>query len=417
MPSPIISAVTDGDYDAELQIAPSGPSYPFGNDPTPDATTKLYERMMEVAIASWAPRIAVRTAGAPDVDVTDSSAYLVAESKPDFIDGEIARFTRTFARIPGDQVKPGSVLFPRPVLHAIKSGTAFAVSFDEQYFSHIFTSRLAISSVGALVAGTVPIDRAQQLDDPLTGSDSVLVTCTGGSYTVIGTTAASTIRSGLTTAGATGVTVGRTLYEIVIQWTGGINSFDGSSTGTVIEGNVASGITIKRGTPAKAALDTQKPNLDPSIRFLNVNSHSGVVGDRVPFWNNDKLVAISHVMVVVDANNFGVPSEDIDGKDLTLTHCAMSSDAALCVVNGPKTCDTRTTTRFYLPGVTGGIATDADIPKQTPQTDPISWLAAIIANTAWPVYQVADLTQWMGSILMQATTALQLSDAVDTVTP
>lgn len=57
----------------------------------------------------------------------------------------------------------------------------------------------------------------------------------------------------------------------------------------------------------------------------------------------------------------------------------------------------RFTQRFYLPGVTGGITTPADIPMPATLINDADFLAAVVANlTGYLTYDADELTRWNG---------------------
>ena len=140
------------------------------------------------------------------------------------------------------------------------------------------------------------------------------------------------------------------------------------------------------------------------------------MGDLVVFWTGDRVAAKSIVMTAA-TDSFTVKASDVDGKDLVLNYCGFAPDAAACYVSGYLNCTTRRTQNFYLPGVSGGITTYADLPIVVVYTDPLAWLGRIVAASTWVAIEVSDVTQWAGNILMQETTEIQMADALDTVTP
>lgn len=85
----------------------------------------------------------------------DPSAYLIAETSPEHTGiGDLLRFTRSYARIPATQTVYGSRVIQRPVMHDIKSGSSYAVSFDNGVTSHVFTSRTTVTiTVGTTYTG------------------------------------------------------------------------------------------------------------------------------------------------------------------------------------------------------------------------------------------------------------------------
>lgn len=332
-----------------------------------------------------------------------------------------AEFKRSYSRVPSPQIVPSSKYFDRPVMDDVFiASTAWAVSFDElQNFSWVFTSRKTVSSVGAVTLGTTPIDAAAQPIAALT-SDTFSVTDSASStQTLALNTAVSSIYSTLASMTITGLSVTGGYDFLKVAWATNVKYISTSSQNVTVDGSVSSGsITFQQLRPAQTAADTQKPNQNPSLRTINCTGHGGVVGDKVVFWNGNKIVAKSIVMAVASADAFSVIAADVDGKDIVITDCGMSSDAAACYVNGPKVCTTRHTTSFYLPGYTLGIATYADIPTVTVYSDPVSWLGRIIAApTGFAAIEVSDVTQWKGAILQQEIVEIQMDDALDTVTP
>lgn len=385
----------------------------------------------------------------------DPFAYLVDES-PLSMSGGLASFTRTYARIPAPQTNPGSRNFVRPVMHGIKSGTTYAVSFDDlQAFSWIFTSRVTSGvSLNApptptkTISGTV--DRAGTYDssgtnprtgkaytpDAFTGSDSVYIVGGSGTYTAtMNTLSPSDVTTLQTNTGLSGVAISNDGSTANISWTGG--TFKGAYTNTgyakyqigtnllIITRRQTNDYNLSSDAPdISEAADltdthaiTESYTPPGSVRTINATSHGGVAGDKVALWNGDKLIKTSVVVAVNSANQFTIPLEDLPGADAVITAVAMSSDAAACYANGPKVCTVREVTTFYLPGVSTGITTYADIPTQTTYLDPVSWLGRIVAASTWAAVEVSDVSQWLGPILKQSVTEIQMDDALDSVTP
>jgi hypothetical protein len=86
-------------------------------------------------------------------------------------------------------------------------------------------------------------------------------------------------------------------------------------------------------------------------------------------------------------------------------------------VNGPKECSVKRTTKFYLPGVTGGITTGADIPVVSTYADPLGWLSKIVSADNYVAVATSDLTAFAGPILMKSYDEVQMSDALESRTP
>lgn len=111
------------------------------------------------------------------------------------------------------------------------------------------------------------------------------------------------------------------------------------------------------------------------------------------------------------AGNFTVPNTTT--IILTVTPAAAYASSSTITEVGkrtkatykPGTAPTRANevTSFYLPGVTAGIITAADITIPTLQSDDASMLQAIFAGTGTINYVVGDLTQWMDSTMLSLT--------------
>lgn len=78
---------------------------------------------------------------------------------------------------------------------------------------------------------------------------------------------------------------------------------------------------------------------------------------------------------------------------------------------GTATVRSRVVTTSYLPGVSVGITTGADIPIPSTVTSPSALLDAIIAGgTGFTNYSAQSLTVWMGEIYRQAVTQVDFDD-------
>lgn len=346
-----------------------------------------------------------RTGSAPNIEVNESTegsdpfAFLVNETPPD-IDFMMGRFTRRYARVPGNQIIPSNQWFTRPVLHNIKSGTSYAVAFDNQKYSWRFDSRVAITRLSSANAQTMVL-----------ALPSSNITFVEGGRTLnlpANSTAAFTVSQfGSVLTGLTGAAANAANGFLSVVWTGTMTSI------TPPSGVIVTGLSYFSATFQSTGTQTT-----PALTTFTVASHGGVVGDRVALWSGDDLKAMATVVSVGDANNFSVLTNDLPSANLLVNFCAFSSDATACYVNGPKLCTVKRTKKFYLPGVTSGITTYADIPDVTIYTDPISYLGRIIAvPTGYAAIAVSELDSWEGPILTQETSEVQMSDAIDTVTP
>lgn len=400
----------------------------IGGDQVVDIIIAYAQADVVASIGPYVP--ASSTKSVPDVDSIANStidaanqldpfAFLVAESDPVWSDALLGQFTRAYARLPAPQLIPSTKFFTRPVLDDVfVSATAWAVSFDPfQKYSWVFTStRKSITSIGPLVLGTTPIAQSYSSLPATTvtftdsGAHAVAVFFNSGASSIQASLAAA-----LTSLGA--ITVTSTGSGLQIAWANGagtMKSIESTSTAVTMGGGI-SALTV---TFEPSQTNTQAPNPNPATRGVLCTGHGGHVGDYVVFWYNDRIIARSKVLIVTDANNFSVMGNDINGADIAPNYCGFSANANACYVNGSKVCTTRKTTTFYLPGYSVGITTYADIPTQLTYLDSLSWLGRILAvPTGWANIEVSEVTQWMGAILQQEITEIQMDDALDTVTP
>lgn len=372
---------------------------------------------------------ATRTGSAPTWEYSEATegsdvfAFLVNESDPT-IDFMMGRFTRRYARVPGAQIRPSSKYFDRPSLDDVFSGSSYGAELIPGY-SHVFTTRKTVTSFAAPdVPNTANINNGST---PGTLSGSVTISFTGNNstQTFASNASDSTIQNALSTA-VTGSTASAANFNIARNVSGiTVSVVTTNTTVSAISSDSAAVIVtplttlgLATGGTATDLFSLKAADVNAaSIRSVSATAHGGVKGDRVVFWNGDKIVGKGDVISAA-TDSFTVDLDVVPGKDFAADKCGFSTDADACYVNGPKVCTVRYTTNFYLPGVTAGITTYADIPTQTIYTDPKSWLGRIIAvPTGYATIEVSDVQSWQGPILMQEICEIQMDDAIDTVTP
>ena len=409
----------DGTFTTPLGDGPARIRFPFINAQTRDRTSKVFERDYVVLPGSYSPTAAGDTFPGDGNIAASSTAYVVGESDPNPSGGSY-RFTRTWAQVPTVQVAYGSRMFDRPVMHDIYTTSAsyWAVSYDDGATSTLHSARKAVSSLSSITQPTTPISVTAQLADPLVIGDQIDVvgSALGGTYIFYGSSSASTIESLLrTSALCSGVVVARDDYNINITVTAGVRSIESASDNILITGGAGSW-NITRRQPASSAYNTESPTQPEYSRNLAVSSHGGVAGQLIACWNGDKLVGITKILSVPDANTIRIRADESPWSigNLAISHVQLANTSATRYVNGPIAVSTREVTTFYLPGVTVTAATD--IPLVSPKVSPVEWMGQIVAAPTWVCIEGSQLRQWMGPILQQTTIEAQLSDALDSVT-
>lgn len=144
--------------------------------------------------------------------------------------------------------------------------------------------------------------------------------------------------------------------------------------------------------------------------------HGRSAGARYALWANNTLMAVGGIAFINNTDSYIVQAGDLLAmNENSATHVTHAASALACYVNGPITVSTRELSKFYYPGVSGGITTPYDIPLVSVETDPLSWLRAIAGNNTEAVVQGSQLRQWEGPIYVQTTVYAQMSDAKETV--
>jgi len=373
---PLFPQLTDGDFSALAEVPGRIKSYPFINAQIKDTTTVMYERSYEIDRDSYVPAAAFST------DPDDATAYLVDESKPVDVGGEVVHVVRTYCKIPGDQADGITRYFDRPSLNDIFSGSNYAASFDQGVTSHVFPTRytgITLNPVDNLYLNTEAIRAVM-------GHVLITVQLDNSSQTFYTDDSSATIQNAMsmawngTTGAAANFYVARDTYNLAIYWKGlsvtcksvTISDSSVSSNFQALSAPVVLGTAHATGP----LTFTANQSAAASIRTLTVaGGHNGAAGDYAALWVNDRLYGIGRVLAVA-GTSFSVGLDAAPGRDLVITHCQFAKNGAR-VVNGVKGCSGRRWSKFYLPGAPGQIATLGAMPVVDVALDPLGWLAKI----------------------------------------
>ncbi|NBW14598.1 MAG: hypothetical protein EBR82_42025 [Caulobacteraceae bacterium] len=108
---------------------------------------------------------------------------------------------------------------------------------------------------------------------------------------------------------------------------------------------------------------------------------------------------------VINANTI-----DILGKNWG-ANVTLASEYFRAYTAGTDRVGTRNTQKFYLPTVTSGIATAADIPIPSTLLNDADFIASVIANTSgYQTYDATELATWRGPIYTQTLTDINMAD-------
>lgn len=421
--SPLIRFDDSLDFTRLVQDGRTLREYPFLTNG--DFSTVVYRRSLLVREAAYIPpvpgteRDSVWPGG-------DPLAWNLPDSPPVWAGiADLVRIERAYARIPPTQYEPASVSnFARPLLHDLKVTVSatdyYAVSFDDRRSWIFSTGRKSVSSVGAITGGTSVAVAAEAFGT--LNSDTFSIDDGGGAVSPSMNAGAATIQASLESnlTLLTSVSVSSTPDSLTISWTGTIVSVSTTSTNVTMEGGAGTDGSVTFRAKKPSVTDTQTA-AGPKRTITTGSSHSGASGDHLVCWNGDKIVAITKAIAAA-GSSVTVPADKgpLAVTDIAITHVGFAAGAQYCVPTGPCDCSARIVRRFYMPGVTAGVASAADIPAQTVVTsDPVSWFTAIVPQLSTPsasnyaVHSIDNLDRWLGgAILEKAAVEIQLQDAV-----
>lgn len=404
------------DYTTPQRIGRAEPDYPFEQfgDYATFVLVETYKQTRAGYLADKAANL-YRPGSVTHPDYPD--AWLCSTSKPVTTTTGLYQFTRTWSTVPALHYEPASRLFDRPVLHDLKSGSTYAVSFDDGATSHLFTSRVSVSSVGAITQATTSIAVAAEALTALPAETFTITDANNNSVSPYLNSGASSIRSSIAAActAITGLEVFSSQNSLTINYAAAtVKSISTSASVSMSAGS--SGVIF---TTLRASQTDTEVVARPTRAITTGSAHSGAAGDWVALWNGDKLVAMTKA-VAASGSSITVFADEgpLAVGNTAITHCAFAPNAAHRISNRGVDASCRYAHRFYLPGVTPGIATISDVPSFTPATDPVSWLDVVVAYLASPspstyaIIETSALANWNGPIIQKAVLEIQLSDVV-----
>lgn len=191
---------------------------------------------------------------------------------------------------------------------------------------------------------------------------------------------------------------------------------DGITISSVFAVSIDNGETSHFFTSRQTCTAVGAINTTTQLRSLNSAAHGAAKGDIVVAWSGSTLVGFTDVVIVPSGTNLAISTAEAPWSNLTLevSHFALTKDASVRYVNGPRECSARTTQSFYLPTITPGITTYADIPSTPVYNDPLGWMQRIVDANTWSAISVSDISSWKGPILTKSVVEIQMSDALQT---
>lgn len=350
--------------------------------------------------------------------------YLVQESPPVSVTANVFQFTRLWSRIPTTQYVYSSMAITKPVAPNQNTGgtlttlqqdsssdTPSGIGESSYYNGYIFPANNTVYGILKSSTRTAP------------------VVATGGTFTVT----YKTSTTGALAYNATCVAVAaaiNALADVVsdgltVNVNGGVgNMWDSLTTQSV---NITAGSTTSRFTVNAASLtgvtaakcftaitNSTSQNLQLAYKFA-VASHGWAGTENLLLAESTAATAAGTIKIVlptvswsvIDANNIAVIGS-LTGVDGAIGSAYITGSLLGAYLRsytpGPDRVSVRLASYFYLPGVTTGITTPADIPIPQPLINDADFLAAVLANTSGFLnYDSDSLVFWMGTTIYTQT--------------
>jgi len=388
-------------YGAEpFQTQPPEYEWPFlvNGDSTSFIVTRTYKQRIEDYNAD---RLAGRYLPGIYQDPAHPGAYLMTESKAGRTPSGMATFTRTFARVPTQQVSYSSIVVNKPAFPTADFNSAWSDSTSATATANIWSAALAATVSRYASGGTFTITYVQLV--PGLTSTTAALNWNDSTATIKAAleALASSIADGNTYTVTGSVATGflAITYITGVNWTGAQFSINVASLTPAINATTA-GIANQY-----AAFYLARSNLN-----FNRTAHGLVAGQaiRILIATTGGGTAATDA-TVVDADNFTIASSSNQPTLYTYYRTLLRT-----YTPGIDRVVARITEDFYLPRVTPGIVTPKDIPTPDVAINDTQLLTLITNSaTGFQTYDADPLERWPDSsnpIYRQELTAINLDN-------
>lgn len=366
------STLLDGDYSRFSPVGVRRVTFPFRQ--FGDRVTRGFEEDGWQREATYSPC----ELGIPHP--TESAFYLVAETNPVRLGvADILTFTRTWSRIPADVVSYPSKQINKPNPSSL--GTAVGQLMD-------YTSSILGSSLGTAYSYGGALFVNNQVYPRKVAATASRVAPTGGTYTITfgaSTTAALNYND-------SAATIAAAINGLASVITAGITvsvpqalSVSGTFQLTLTAGATASLFTINAAslTPAASSIGYSF-GVSTTVQHIGIATRVTVTAhgfsSSLPLVINTSSADVTQYRLaygtswtIVDANTLAV----VDANGLSPTYVSQLSRS---YTPGIANVGFKQLQRFYLPGITTGITTGADIPLPAPLLNDANFLTAVIST-------------------------------------
>lgn len=359
----------DGYYGSPKRISQTPREYPFrGNG---DTTTCWYDATYLVISGKFTPT------AAGTVDPENAGFYLLAESKPEIFQGDLATFVRRYGNIPATQTSYSDLVINLPAFPTNLYSGAYSDSTSATATANIWSAFITPSAISTrfITGGTFTITYKTSTTAALNWNDS------GATIAAAINALADLVTDATTVSVTNNISTTHALQITRATGSGDMQNLSmnsGSLTPTAVQ------------TPTKT---TSFANfyVAPSTITLTYAAHGLLTGDDIRWSATGSDAGTVIEITKLDADNFtipvasaqAVPDPDYYRKFLR-TYTPGTARVRLQLVQS-----------FYLPGVTVGITTPADIPVPTVAINDTQLLALVIASaTGWQTYDADPLARW-----------------------
>ncbi len=417
-----------------FEVAPSVPSYPFAKNG--DYTTYLRTRSYKQKLANYTPG-----SRGVDTDPADATAYLLEET--DVVSdpyGTLVRFDRLFGTIPTDQVTyPGSRYFTKPEYTAPVASNPFDIGAISEGlttrwsdWSNVGGQASFTPTNGIFTAGDAKVYFPVKVPTAQTPGYA-----SGGTYTLTygaDTTGAinyndnegsiSAALNGLASIISAGITATCTITYMTNTNTGGgidISLSGGSDAARLIPITMnAASLTVNTSkNPTTAVVSANNQQIKLPFHFTITGHGLNASLDLAACWNvpTTFILPVGY-WGVIDANTLWIPPYGNNTFSIsvlgTYSYTYTPTSTPVVYTAGIRLVRTRVTEYYYLPGVSSGITTPADIPVPLGLQNPDDFLDALLTPLAgWQVYESSGPMFWMnGPIYVVFVTEINFDDLV-----
>ncbi len=393
----------DGKYTRGFYVGRPRINFPF--DVNSDYATITVERDWTQSASVFSPgRLGV------DRDPYYSTAYLNTETKPDPTGiGDVIKTVRTFAIVPSAQISYGSNSITKPTIPnegsailsvrnfnatsteiatAVRNNTGFWLSDDR-----VFSAFVAISATSATIpnatAGTFTLTYKAITTGAIAynAAQPTVEAALNGLASVIADGLTFTVAMGLNTAsnGTIGLlaTVGTTITSVTMNVAGlTVSTITGKKSFTVVNSSTTQMISL-----ARVLAVPSHGNVNTNALLLVDSSDDGYVF-AAGYWDS------------YDANTLQLATAAGAGGWPNITYAA---NYLRTYTPGTTILAARITETFYLPGVTAGITTPADIPITVPNISDADIISAVLTHTGYQPVDFSGPDRWMNGVIWQTT--------------